>query len=266
MCIVLFLSQDGLSYRINRRLSIDAVAGDGIIREMSEWTGDNTSDFVVMTRRQVRDFDAWAINRMKIPGVVLMENAAKNCTDVILKHFPNETKEGVCIFCGTGNNGGDGFVIARHLYNHGVSVKVVLCADPARIKGDAKINFDICQNMNLPITMLDTESDDLCKDVEAVAAQSGLLVDAILGTGLQGQLKEPFALLISSINSHNLPIVAVDIPSGLDCDTGRPLPVSIEAAATIAFVALKKGFVANPDSHKATGRVFVADIGITPTA
>ncbi len=116
------------------------------------------------------------------------------------------------------------------------------------------------------MVVLDTESDDLCKDVEAVATQSGLLVDAILGTGMQGQLKEPFALLISSINSHNLPIVAVDIPSGLDCDTGQPLPVSIEAAATVTFAAIKKGFVDNPDSHEATGRVFVADIGITPAA
>ena len=233
---------------------------------MTEWTGDNTSDFVVMDRQTVRDFDAWAINQMKIPGVVLMENAAKNCTDVVLKHFPDEIKEGVCIFCGAGNNGGDGFVIARQLFNRGVAVRIVLCGDPGKIKGDAKINFDICQNMNLPIAAVDTESDTLCKDIEKAVGESGLLVDAILGTGMQGQLKEPFALLISSINSHNLPIVAVDIPSGLDCDTGMPLPVSIEAAATVTFVAIKKGFDVNPDSRKATGRVFVADIGITQRA
>jgi NAD(P)H-hydrate epimerase len=231
---------------------------------MIEWTGDNTSNFVVMTRQQVRDFDAWAINEMKIPGVVLMENAAKNCTDVIVKHFPDEIKAGVCIFCAGGNNGGDGFVIARHLYNHGLPVKIVLCADPAKIKGDAKINFDICRNMSLSIAAVDVESNRLCKEIEKVVGQSGLLVDAMLGTGMLGHLKESFALLISSLNSHNLPIVAVDIPSGLDCDTGVPLPISIEAAATITFVAIKKGFVANSDSRKATGRVFVANIGIIP--
>jgi len=231
---------------------------------MNEWTGDNTDDFKVMTRRQVRDFDAWAINQMKIPGVVLMENAAKNCTDVILKHFPDEIKAGVCVFCGAGNNGGDGFVIARQLFNQGITIRIILCGDPGKIKGDAKINFDICQNMNLPIAAVDTESDTLCKDIEEMVGQSGLLVDAMLGTGMQGRLKEPLALLISCINSHNLPIVAVDIPSGLDCDTGQPLPVSIEAAATVTFVAIKKGFAANPDSCKATGRVFVADIGIKP--
>ncbi len=245
-------------------MSIDAVGVDAIINQMTEWTGDNTSDFEVMTRQQVRNFDAWAINQMKIPGVVLMENAAKNCVQVILEQFSTEVKEGVCIFCGAGNNGGDGFVIARQLFNQGIVVQIILCGDPRKIKGDAKINFDICQNMKLPIAAVDVESDTLCKDIEEGVGQSGLLVDAILGTGLQGQLKEPFALLISSINSHNLPIVAVDIPSGLDCDTGQPLPVSIEAAATITFVALKKGFVANPESHQATGQVFVADIGIAP--
>ncbi len=75
---------------------------------MKEWTGENTSVFAVMTRRQVRDFDAWAINQIGIPGIVLMENAAKNCTDVILKCFPDQIKAGVCIFCAGGNNGGGG--------------------------------------------------------------------------------------------------------------------------------------------------------------
>ena len=232
---------------------------------MKEWTGQNTSDFAVMTRRQVRDFDAWAINQMGIPGIVLMENAAKNCTDIVLKCFPDQTKAGVCIFCGAGNNGGDGFVVARQLFNQGVSVRIILCGDPEKITGDAKINFDICKKMGLSMTHLDMTSAELFRDVEDEVTDCGLLVDALLGTGLRGQLKEPIALLISSINSHNLPIVSVDIPSGLDCDTGVPLPVSIEASATVTFVAIKKGFVDNPQSRRATGRVFVADIGITPT-
>ena len=232
---------------------------------MREWTGENTSEFAVMDRQTVRDFDAWSIGEIGVPGVVLMENAAKNCTQAILKYFPDEIKEGVCIFCGSGNNGGDGFVIARHLFNHGLPVKLVICADPAKITGDAKINFDICNKMGLSMTHLDMISATLFRDIEDVVTGCGLLVDAILGTGIQGQLKEPFAMLISSINSHNLSIVAVDIPSGLDCDTGQPLPVSIEATATVTFVALKKGFLVNPDARTLTGRVFVADIGITPT-
>ena len=233
---------------------------------MQEWTGDNTDRFIVMSRDQVRDFDAWAIQQMGIPGCVLMENAAKNCTQIITQHFSEPVNKGVCIFCGASNNGGDGFVIARHLVNHGLSVRVVVCADPARLTGDAQGNYDICRKMDIPIQTLDMQTESLCRDVEIAVEGCGLLVDALLGTGLQGQLKEPMALLISSINSHNIPIVAVDIPSGLDCDSGVPLPVCIEASTTVTFVAIKKGFAANPDSRQATGRVFVADIGITPTS
>lgn len=245
-------------------MSIDGGALWLIMGFMQEWTGENTDCFLVMTRQEVRDFDAWAINEMHIPGIVLMENAAKNCVWVILEHFSEPIRQGVCVFCGAGNNGGDGFVIARHLFNHGISVNIVLCADAGKIKGDAKINYDICRNMNLPIQVLDIESDSLCREVEVAVGRSGLLIDALLGTGLQGELKGAMALLISSLNSHNFPIVAVDIPSGLDCDRGVPLPVCIEAAATVTFVALKKGFVENTESKTAAGRVFVADIGITP--
>lgn len=231
---------------------------------MKEWTGHNTKDFRIMDRQQARDFDMWAIHKMGIPGVVLMENAAKNCTQVMIEFFPDPLRYGVCIFCGGGNNGGDGFVIARQLANCGVVVKVITCADLMKITSDAKTNYGICKKMNLPIQTLDVGALDLCRQVESAVEGSGLLVDALLGTGLQGPLKNQMELLISSVNSHNIPIIAVDIPSGLDCDSGRPLPVSVEADATVTFVALKKGFVDNPQSRQATGRVFVADIGITP--
>ena len=231
---------------------------------MREWTGNNTDEFAIMTRQQVRDFDAWAIHEMGIPGIVLMENAAHSCTERIFQMLEGCSDPKVCVFCGSGNNGGDGFVIARHLFNLGVLVKIVICADSAKIKGDAKINFDICRNMNLSIEPVDIESADVCKDIEGSVQGCDLLVDAILGTGMSGELKSSLALLISCINSHNLPIVAVDIPSGMDCDTGLPLPVCIEAQATVTFVAIKKGFAECRQSTAATGRVFVADIGITP--
>lgn len=230
---------------------------------MREWTGENTEQFAVMDRQTVRNFDAWAIGQMGISGVVLMENAAKNCTQVILEQFSEQVKKGVCIFCGGGNNGGDGFVIARQLFNQGWPVKIAFCADPGRIKGDAKVNFNICEKMGLSMAQLDTGSAELFREVEDAVAGCGLLVDALLGTGLQDELAPSMALLISCVNSHNIPIVAVDIPSGMDCDRGIPLPVCIEAAATVTFVAIKKGFVENPESRQATGRVFVADIGIT---
>ena len=231
---------------------------------MQEWTGDNTDELAVMTRQQVRDFDAWAIHEMGIPGVVLMENAALSCSELILQMLEGNSAPKVCIFCGSGNNGGDGFVVARQLFNQGVSVKIVICADPVKIKGDAKINYDICRNMNLSIHAIDIESVDVCKEIEECVQGCDLLVDAILGTGMSGELKSSLTLLISCINSHNLPIVAIDIPSGMDCDKGLPLPVCIEAKATVTFVAIKKGFAECRESAAATGRVFVADIGITP--
>ncbi len=230
---------------------------------MREWTGDNWDGFCLMSRDEVRGFDAWAIDEMGIPGVVLMENAARGCLQVIDVLFGAVCTSGVCIFCGTGNNGGDGFVIARHLFNRGVSVRVVVCGEPGRIKGDAKVNYDICLKMGLSVSVLEPASADMCRVVEDAVSGCGLVVDALLGTGLTGALKEPMALLVSAINSHNVPIVAVDIPSGMACDTGEALPVCIEAEATVTFVAVKKGFAENPTSRQATGRVFVADVGIT---
>lgn len=233
---------------------------------MKEWTGHNTALFSVMSRREVREFDRRATDELKIPSIVLMENAGRNCAEWIVKKLEPPAQRRVCIFCGSGNNGGDGFVIARHLFNAGVSVHVVVCADPAKIKGDAKINFDICRAMHLPLDAVDIESPGVCRQIETVVLGCDFLVDALLGTGIEGELKSPVALLISSLNAHNIPIIAVDIPSGMDCDTGQPLPVCIEAQATVTFAAVKKGFVESSESRTATGRVFVADIGIIPAA
>lgn len=230
---------------------------------MREWSPYSRDHFEVMTRQQVRAFDAWAIKELGVPGVVLMENAAAGCVTVIETYFSAAFASGVCIFCGTGNNGGDGFVIARHLYNRDISIHIIICGDPTKIKGDAKINYDICVNMGVSISLLDPSCEEMCCRVEKAVAGCGLIVDALLGTGMTGQLKGPSALLISAINSHNIPILAVDIPSGMDCDTGQALPVCIEAQATVTFVAVKKGFVENPDARQSIGRLFVADIGIT---
>lgn len=230
---------------------------------MKEWTPDNTSEFAVMTRDQVRAFDAWAVGQMGIPGIVLMENAARGAAEVILHFWPQEK---ICIFCGGGNNGGDGFAIARHLHNHGISVHLAVCADPVKIKGDARINYEICRAMKLPMKILDITCPDGLQGAKKTAMSCGLLVDALLGTGMQAQLTDAMVKLISILNACGRPIAAIDIPSGMDCDTGLPLPVCIEAAATITFAAVKKGFVVCPQSGQAAGRVFVADIGIVPAS
>jgi NAD(P)H-hydrate epimerase len=229
---------------------------------MNEWTGHNTQQFAVMSREAARAFDAWAINEIKMPGAVLMENAGRGAVEVIreLIHPVNRA----VIFCGGGNNGGDGFVIARHLFNRGCDVRAVLCADPARLRGDAMIHYEICRKMQIPLSPLAADQPGLLEQVKALTAGCDVIVDALFGTGLRGELAEPFVKLICALNAQAAPIVAIDIPSGLDCDTGLPLPVSIEAMATVTFGGLKQGFVQNPESRRATGRVFVASIGVEP--
>ena len=216
---------------------------------------------VVMTRDEVRAFDAWAINTIGIPGVVLMENAGRSCAELIEDKLKDVAGQKVCIFCGTGNNGGDGYVIARHLINRGIKVTVAICGDRSKIKGDAKINLDILEQMGRPVELLDPSGRDIAGEVERLGNGAGVIVDSLLGTGLRGQLSDEYRRLIDSINACNSPVLAVDIPSGLDCDAGEPLGGAIRAAWTVTFVAVKKGFL-SAIAAQYTGEIFVASIGI----
>lgn len=227
------------------------------------WDGKNTGDFAVMSRDQVRAFDKWAIEQMHIPGAVLMENAGRNAADCLAEHLDPVQSTHVTIFCGSGNNGGDGFVIARHLANRGANPAVILCGPGGRIRGEALVHLKIIEAMNLSIRELDWEGN-LLKQVRQMTADTHWLVDALLGTGLAGQVKEPMAELICALNALGKPICAVDIPSGLDCDQGVPLPICIRADLTVTFAALKKGFVVTSESRQVTGPVYVASIGISP--
>jgi NAD(P)H-hydrate epimerase len=219
---------------------------------------------VVMSRAEVRAVDQWAINTLGVPGVVLMENAGRSCAELIKEKLAETSGPKVCIFCGTGNNGGDGYVIARHLLNGGFQVTVVICGDRGKIKGDAKINLDILARMGQSIDRLDLKCDDIPGQVRAFAAGADMLVDGLFGTGLNGQLSDAYQKLIESINSENRPVLAVDIPSGLDCDTGEPLGAAIRAKYTVTFVAVKKGFTCADAVSQYTGDIFIASIGVEP--
>ena len=223
---------------------------------------DRNND-LVLTRQQIRDFDVWAINTAFVPGVVLMENAGRGCGEVVISELKKLGGRKVCVFCGTGNNGGDGFVIARHLKNSGLEVTVALCSRVSKIKGDAEVNYKIACKMGILIKELEPASDDIEKDIKTVAGDCDLIVDAIFGTGLSGELGGGFDRLINAINLLKKRIVAVDIPSGLDCDTGFALGTAIKAAITVTFAAAKKGFT-NPISAEYTGEVYIASIGIEP--
>jgi NAD(P)H-hydrate epimerase len=212
---------------------------------------------IVLTRAQVRDLDRIAVERFGIPGVVLMENAGRGATDVLLRVIAPPVDRPVLVVAGRGNNGGDGFVIARHLALRGWSPIVAILGHSAdfRGSGEAAANFAILEKMGL--TLLEIESPEA---LASRVSQHGAVVDAILGTGLSGEVRGRAAGVIELLNNSSVPVFAVDIPSGLDCDTGRPLGVAIRAAATATFGAMKAGLQAE-GAAAYTGPVEVVDIG-----
>lgn len=197
-----------------------------------------------LTRQQVRELDRRAIQEYGVPGVVLMENAGRNCADWLRELNPQRMP--TLVLCGPGNNGGDGFVIARHLDNHGWPVTAWLYGDPQQLPPDAAIHFAIVQRCGL-----------LAPPPEQFR---GWIVDALFGTGLSRPLGPPYDALIETVNRSGNPVLAVDIPSGLDCDRGEPLGPTIRAHYTATFVARKRGFD-NPGAAPWIGQVRVLDIG-----
>lgn len=217
---------------------------------------------VVLTREQVRQVDQIAIDEYGISGLVLMENAGRNAARIILAEITArnagesaDSVNRVLIFCGTGNNGGDGFVIGRHLANVGVDVSIALTGEVDRLSPDATANHRICRAMEIPIE--DTHSAEI--------RPGDLVVDALLGTGFAGQVREPLARVIKAINeAPKACVVAIDVPSGLDCNSGAASNACVIADLTITFVADKTGFHSD-EARRYVGQVHVADIGAPPT-
>jgi hydroxyethylthiazole kinase-like uncharacterized protein yjeF len=219
----------------------------------------------VMSRDEVRAVDRWAIEEIGVPGVVLMENAGRSCAELIREKLAGTAGPVVCIFCGAGNNGGDGYVIARHLRNAGFDVRIAVCARREKIAGDALVNLQVLERLGQPVEWIDPAGPDAIRRIQELASGTHAIVDALFGTGLQGELRPEYRAIVDAINGMGIPILAVDIPSGLDCDTGQPLGTAILATWTATFVAVKKGFVANPQSKRYTGSVCVASIGVEPS-
>ena len=209
-----------------------------------------------LTRAQVRAFDKYAIEHLGIPSVVLMENAGRGVAQVL--HVLG-IRGPVVIACGKGNNGGDGLVIARHLANAGCDVSVLLFARPSELSPDAAIQWNVVQKMRLPAQIALQPLDEMT--LATSFAKAEWIVDALFGTGLTGPVRSPFDRIITLINGSPARVLAVDIPSGLDADTGEPLGPTIRAEHTVTFVAPKLGF-RNPAAAAFTGQVHVADIGV----
>jgi NAD(P)H-hydrate epimerase len=198
-----------------------------------------------LTREQVRRIDQLALEQYNVPGIILMENAARAAADVAMQML---SENSTTIFCGGGNNGGDGLAVARHLHNRGVVVRIVQCFDPVKLPADAATNWRIVQAMHLEIVQL-----------EEIAKIDHLAIDALLGTGATSPPRDRIKQAIEIVNTAPH-ILAIDLPSGLDADTGLPLGECVKATKTVTFVAEKIGF-ANPVSKQYTGEIIVGDIG-----
>ena len=189
-----------------------------------------------------------------------MENAGRNVAAIVRQVIDRGgTAPGVAILCGGANNGGDGYVVARHLANASICVQVHAARDPVDLPPDAAVHAAIVGNMGITIELIEPEN------LTAQAprwARAGVLVDALLGTGLKGQVRPALRPLIERINRRGPEqvVVAVDIPSGLDADTGQSLPVAVRADRTVTFVAPKIGF-ARPQARRLIGQLDVVDIG-----
>lgn len=207
----------------------------------------------VSTAAQVRALDERTIRDLGVPGPVLMENAGRLAVRVLLDRHGPEARRGVRVLCGRGNNGGDGWVMARHLALAGVPVQVASLE--GRMSDDCALNRAICERMGIPVQQDWRAEDDLGR------GPAGLLVDALLGTGLSSSLRGVVADWVQRANASGLPILAVDLPTGLHADTGAPLGTAIRASTTVTFGRLKAGLLLEPGPDRC-GHVVVADIGL----
>jgi len=211
-----------------------------------------------LSREHIRQVDRVAIEQRGVPGVMLMENAGRSVADQAVELCAGSRRK-VCILCGRGNNGGDGYVAARHLALRGLKPIVFLFAPLQDIRGDARINLDILMQTDTPTIQIEQPSH--LAAIEEQCRDSAVIIDALLGTGGRGLVREPIAGAIGIANAARLPILAVDIPSGLEADTGEVLGCCIEATVTVTFVAPKLGFFKAEGPSK-VGQLVVADIGL----
>lgn len=215
----------------------------------------------VVTAEQMRAIDRWAIDEVGIPGVVLMENAGTTIVRRLLEIFPDLASKKIIIFCGKGNNGGDGFVMARHLSLLGANVTVLLAGVMADLNGDAKTNALSVRNLEIPIHELNTENID---KFDHKLRHSDIIVDALFGTGLSKPAMGFMETVINKINQHEKYTVSVDINSGIDSDSGKLIGPYVFSDLTFALASMKKSHLLHPAAG-AMKKVELLDIGIPDT-
>ena len=211
----------------------------------------------IATVSQMRAMDRRAIEDFDIPETLLMENAGLAAYRVLRDRFPVDGRR-ILILCGSGNNGGDGLVVARKIYSDGGKPHVVLLGDPERYRGAAAVNWKIIQGLDIPVQ---TYSSPEALDEDLAACQ--LVVDAILGTGLSKPVRGAYAEVIARVNASQRPVISLDIPSGIHGDTGQIMGAAIRADLTVTFGLPKVGNLLYPGAANG-GDLFVSHISFPP--
>lgn len=201
--------------------------------------------------------DERAIHAFGIPSLLLMENAGAACAREALRMAGSKGR--AVIFAGKGNNGGDGFVAARHLTNQGITPIVFYFQPAPEMKPDPLVNFRILEKMK--VSLIDCSQNLPARRIKETLKKARIVVDALFGTGLSKPVAEPFSAVIEWINESGRRVLAVDIPSGMNADTGEVMGVCVRADVTVTLALPKKGFL-NRQARCYTGRVQVADISI----
>lgn len=211
-----------------------------------------------ISRDEARAIDQIAMERLGISGLVLMENAGRQVAGAAVRMIGGAADKSVAVVAGAGNNGGDGFVAARHLAIRGAKTITFLISPESKITGDAAENLKIIRKMGLRVRQLIPAS---LAELAGELRKHDLVIDAIGGTGIAGPLRGDLAAAVEQVNLSGRPVLAVDIPTGLDCDTGEATGPTVRAAVTVTMAARKKGFD-SPGAKDYTGEVLVADIGV----
>src|SRR5437764_4419382 len=213
----------------------------------------------VLNSAQMREADKRTIDDIGIPSLVLMENAGRQAVAAMEAMYTDLLERQVAVLCGRGNNGGDGFVIARTLIQRGVDVSVFLLGSVADVRGDARVNLDILGRLG--VTVVEVSDSQAWELHFSEVSDCTLIVDAIFGTGLNAPVSGLIETVIADVNALAIPVVAIDLPSGLSADSTDPIGPCIDAALTVTLAAPKLPLVLPPAETHA-GDIVIADIGI----
>ena len=208
----------------------------------------------IVTAGEMREIDRRTIEEVGVPSLILMENAGLGVVKAVEEMLAGKGEKSVIVFCGKGNNGGDGMVVARHLFNRGIRVEICLIGERNTLGGDALVNMQVLEGFGIKVTPVGSK-----KDLRRIG-EGDLIVDALLGTGVTGEVGGLVADVIDWMNGSSLPVVSVDLPSGLHSDDGSFQGACVRASRTVTMAELKRGFVL-PPGRELAGRVTVADIG-----